>query len=265
MGFTFIQISDPHILEIETGRLHGFSPGTALRQVLQHIAAHQAGQFDFLVFTGDTVNTPTPDAYQTFKRLAGLPEQPGTFPGPLLASFAGLKDIPIYCLPGNHDDRDRFYQQLFPQTTPGDLANAAIQFQGVQLIFLDLGPGERPRIPPDTLHFLIHSLQTGQPSILLLHHNVAPMGSRWLDKYISKDIDLFWQALEGRPVLGIFCGHTHVSYAVTFHNFPVYGISSTAIPFVAQGEHLMPLLPPHYRRVSIQAGEISTQVFEVEL
>jgi 3',5'-cyclic-AMP phosphodiesterase len=266
MDFSFIQISDHHILESETALLHGFSPGYALRTVLNHIAAHQAGQFDFLVTTGDIVNAPTPHAYRTFGRLFGFHSHSNArFPGPLLASLDGLRDVPVYCLPGNHDDHENFYRYLYPRSLNLDLANAAFVHKGVQFIFLDMGPDVKAKAHPETINFLERSLLNGLPSIIMLHHHIAPIGSRWLDKFLADDRDQFWQTVAGRGVLGIFCGHTHVSYEIEFEGIRVFGVRSTAIPFVLQDEALIALLPPHYRRVTIQDGVITSRVFEVEL
>jgi len=268
MDFSFIQISDHHILDTETALLRGFSPGYAFRTVLNHIAEHLAGQFDFLVTTGDIVNTPTPDAYRTFGRMLGLhnhSSNPARFPGPLLASIVGLRDFPVYCLPGNHDDRADFYRYLYPQTANPGLANAAFVHQGVQFIFLDMGPDVKAKAHPETIDFLERSLQKDMPAIVMLHHHLAPIGSAWLDAFIADDVACFWQTVTGRGVLGIFCGHTHVSYEIEVRGIPVFGVRSTAIPFVLQAEPLIALLPPHYRLVTIHDGVLTSQIFEVEL
>jgi Icc protein len=268
MDFSFIHISDHHILESETSLLHGFSPGYALQTVLRHIAENQAGQFDFLVTTGDIVNSPTPESYRTFKRITGLqnsPVKPAHFPEPLLASIAGLGEFPLYCLPGNHDDRENFYRQLYPYTANASLANAAFVYKGVQFIFLDMGPDVKAKAHPETIDFLDRSLQVKMPAIVMLHHAVVSIGSFWLDEFLADDIDQFWQVIRDRNVIGVFCGHTHITYEKVVAGIPVFGVRSTAIPFVLQDEPLTALVPPHYLLIRIQDGTITTQIFEVEL
>jgi len=268
MDFAFIHLSDHHILETETSLLRGFSPGYAFQAVLRHIARNQAGQFDFLVTTGDLVNAPTPDAYRTFERLTGLHNhsgKPAHFAEPLAASIQGLGELPLYCLPGNHDDRDNFYRHLYPQTANTSLANAAFVHKGVQFIFLDMGPEVKAKAHPETIDFLDRSLRVKMPAIVMLHHAVAPLGSAWLDAFIADDVDQFWQTVKGRGVIGVFCGHTHITYEREVAGVPVFGVRSTAIPFVLQDEPLTALLPPHYRLVTVRDGVLASQIFEVEL
>ena len=268
MDFSFIQISDHHILDSETDLLYGFSTGYAFQTVLQHIARNQAGKFDFLVMTGDIVNKPTQDSYRPFARLLGLHDQsnnPARFPEPLLASIAGLSNFPVYCLPGNHDDRDNFYRYLYPQTASSSLANAAFVHKGVQFIFLDMGSDVKAQALAETVDFLDRSLQKKMPSVVMVHHHLASIGSSWLDAFIADDIDRFWQTVTGRGVLGIFCGHTHITYEIEVGGIPVFGVRSTAIPFANQDEPLKALLPPHYRLVTIRDGILESKIFEVEL
>jgi Icc protein len=268
MDFSFIQTSDHHILDSETSLFRGFSTGYALQRVLHHIAENQAGKFDFLVMTGDLVNKPTPDAYRTFGRILGLQDPSANsvrFPEPQPASLAGFDPFPVYFLPGNHDDRQLFYRQLYPQSAEGGLANAAFVHKGIQFIFLDMGPDVKAEAFPETIDFLERSLQKKLPSVIMVHHHLVSIGSAWLDAFIADDIDRFWNAVAGQAVLGIFCGHTHITYEIAVGGIPVFGVRSTAFPFVLQNEPLTALLPPHYRLVTIRDGVLTSQIFEVEL
>ena len=65
MSFSFVQITDHHLLETEAGLIRGFSPAHALRAVLRHIAGTVANTVDFIVSTGDLVDNPSQAAYQT--------------------------------------------------------------------------------------------------------------------------------------------------------------------------------------------------------
>ena len=48
-SFSFIQITDHHLLESEEQLREGFSPGYALRMVMRHIAEHVADNVDFII------------------------------------------------------------------------------------------------------------------------------------------------------------------------------------------------------------------------
>jgi Icc protein len=186
-------------------------------------------------------------------------------PGPLRIAPEGLPETAYYCLPGNHDDRANFYQCLFGQTPPQHLLNAVFTHQGIQMICLDWGPLVKAAAHSETLEFLERALNTGQPSIVLMHHHLAPTGSRWLDEFIADGSAQFWQKIANRNVLAVLCGHAHMTYEKVVAGVPVYGLRSTAFQFALQDEPLTTLQPPHYRLVTVQDGVLTTQVFEARL
>ena len=265
MAFSFVQITDHHLCETEEQLRLGFSPAYALRTVLRHIAEQVADRADFIISTGDLVNSPTDQAYQTLRHMLDLKDQTAAAPGPYAISLEGLQRFPLYVLPGNHDDRAAFYRNLFPQTPSGALCNACFQHQGIQFICLDWGAEAKSTIYPETLDFLKHALHSDTPSIIIMHHHLAPIGRRWLDNFIADEADRFWETVADQNVLGIFCGHAHITYELTVKGIPVFGLRSTAFPFAGQDELLICLEPPHYRLITIESGRLSTQVFEVPL
>jgi 3',5'-cyclic AMP phosphodiesterase CpdA len=265
MSFSFVHITDHHLAEAEPSLINGFSPAHAFRAVMRHIARTVGSQVDFIVSTGDLVEHPSQAAYRALRQMLAVREEGPPAPGPLLTSLEGLNERPLYCLPGNHDDRDNFYECLFSKTSPGSLMNAVFLHQGIQFICLDWGPKSKAVAHPETLGFLGAALETGVPAILLMHHQLVPIGSRWLDSFIADDVDRFWRTVAGQSVLGIFCGHVHTTYDRVVHDIPVFGLRSTAFPFALQDEPLICLLPPHYRLVTVQNGVLTTRVFEVPL
>jgi len=265
MSFSFIQITDHHLPESGTELLRGFSPAYAFRAVVRHIARNTAAGADFIVSTGDMVETPSLTAYQNLAWMLNANSLSVAAPGPIPTVLEGLNELPFYCLPGNHDDREHFYQGLFPGKPALPLMNATFSHKGVQFICLDWGPATKAVAHRATLEFLFHSLQTNLPSILLMHHHMAPVGSRWLDDFIADEAGLFWRIARGRNILGIFCGHTHMTYEKIVEGLPVFGLRSTAFPFALQDEPLICLLPPHYRLVTVEEDRLSSQIFEVPL
>jgi 3',5'-cyclic-AMP phosphodiesterase len=265
MNFSFIQITDHHLTESDTVLLDGFSTRHAFRSVLKHIAQNAETNVDFIVSTGDIVENPTETAYQSFLQMVNAKNTSAKIPGPVLVSTEGLLNLPMYLLPGNHDDRNNFFKYLFPKSLSAHLMNVAFVHKGIQFICLDLGPHSKATAHSETLDFLSQSLNVNLPSIILMHHQLIKIGSRWLDEFIADDIHKFWDILSGHNVLGIFCGHIHTTYERIINNIPVFGLRSTACPFVMQDEPLACLLPPHYRLVTIQNGILSTQIFEVPL
>ncbi|MEN9563943.1 MAG: hypothetical protein RIR73_2187 [Chloroflexota bacterium] len=265
MNFSFIQITDHHLTQADSLFLNGFSTRHAFRSVLRHIAQHTNVQADFMVSTGDLVETPTEFAYQEFLQMVHAAHTSAEMPGPIHISIEGLQEFSAYFLPGNHDDRQHFFSHLYPRTGSARLMNAAFIHKGIQCICLDFGPNAKAVVHVETLDFLSKSLRTNLPSIIFMHHQVVKIGSRWLDEFLADDLPTFWSALEGYNILGIFCGHIHTTYEKIINGIPVFGLRSTACPFVLQDEPLACLMPPQYRVVHLKNGILSTQIFEVPL
>ncbi len=283
MAFSFIQITDHHLTASDAEYVKGFSTRYALRAVLRHIASNPAAQADFLVSTGDLVDRPSENGYRAVLEMLGAPGSSSTAgsssaagspsaagsssaaPGPIPITAEGLREVPLYLLPGNHDDRDLFYRCLFPQAPPAPLMNAAFMHQGVQFICLDWGPRTKAAAHPQMLDFLARSLAAGAPSIILSHYHVTTIGARWLDAFIADDVCRFWDVVAGKNVLGVFCGHLHITYEQVVQGIPVFGLRSTTYSFALQDEPQAILAPPHYRLVTVEESGLETQIFEVPL
>ena len=96
-NFSFIQITDHHLLESEEAHREGFVPGHALRMVMKHIAEHTADKADFIISTGDLVEPSTEAAYNCAIKLLGLSSS-AALPGPQKVNSEGLRDFPMYFL-----------------------------------------------------------------------------------------------------------------------------------------------------------------------
>ena len=265
MQCTFVQITDHHVREGEGVLTAGYSTSHALRTVLQHMADHVGDRLDFVVSTGDLVETPSDAAYQHFRQIVQARDADGQPLGHQAVTIGERAGVPMYFVPGNHDDRDRFFRWLVPGTAPRPLFNFAFEHGGVQFIALDWGPRSKAHGHPETFEFLREALARGQPAVLLMHYHVDPTQIAWLDGLIAENVGELWPLLRGRPVLGIFCGHAHCTYETTVGGIPIFGLRSTAPQFAPLPTPLPCLQPPHYRLVHIQDGMLTTRVFEVPL
>ena len=267
-GFSFIQITDHHLLDSEDKLREGFSPGHALRMVMKHIAENTAATADFIVSTGDLVEPETHATYQCAVRLLGI-RSPAALPGPQKVNVGGLQDYPMYFLPGNHDDRGLMTHYLFPDSEPPGLYNLTFVHKGVQFIFMDWGPDTKACLFPETREFLKKALQADLPSVIASHHQVKRIGARWLDAFLADDIDDFWDivaAPENREkVLAILCGHTHITYEEEYRSIPILGLRSTAFPFARTDDFQLLLAPPHYRYIHIADGILTSRIYKVPI
>jgi len=267
-GFSFVQITDHHLLESETQLRDGFSPGHALRRVMRHISETVADKTDFIVSTGDLVEPCTDAAYRGAIKLLGI-QSSASLPGPQKINVEGLKEYPMYFLPGNHDDRELMTRHLFPGSQALELYNFTFEHKGVQFIFMDWGSESRAFFHPQTRSFLEKAMKSELPSIIICHHHVKRIGSRWLDGFIAEDIDDFWNLVTApavkEKILGILCGHAHITYEDEHMGIPILGLRSTAFPFAKTDEVLILLAPPHYRLVTIQDKVLTSRTFEVRI
>ena len=265
-NFSFIQITDHHLLESEEQIREGFVPGYALRMVMRHIAEHTADKADFIISTGDLVDPPTEAAYASVMKWLGLSSS-ARLPGPQQLNFEGLQGYPFYLLPGNHDDRERLTRCFFPESEPIDLYNFTFEHKGVQFVFMDWGPESKAVFLPETRQFLSRALESDLPSVIVCHQQVKELGSRWLDSFIADEIDDFWEILTQpgvhRKILGILCGHAHVTYEEEYKGIQVLGLRSTAYPFAISDTPLLIIAPPHYRFVNIQNNILTSRIYKV--
>lgn len=265
MAFSFIQITDHHLRGPETNPVRGMATTYSLHAVLRHIAQHAAAQADFLVSMGDFVDPPSEAAYRAVLGRLGAAGADTQAPGPLTISCEGLRKYPTYFLPGNHDDRETFFRCLFPRTEPMPLMNVRFEHAGVQFICLDWGTDATSVAYPETFDFLARALEDDRPSVVLTHHQVAPVGVGWLDAFIAPGIRRFWDIMAGKHVIGVLAGHVHMTHEQLVDGIPVLTLRSTAFQFARSEEPTVTLQPPHYRFVTIHNGVLTSRVFEVPL
>jgi 3',5'-cyclic AMP phosphodiesterase CpdA len=269
MAFSFIQITDHHLRETAEQLTFGFSTDYAFRTVLRHIAERDASRADFIVTTGDLVNTGTDAEYQRVRRLLGLREASAA-PGPQLATVEGMRDMPMYFLPGNHDPREAFMRNMFPQPgvtyAPPAHMNCAFKHKGIQFVCIDWGPDNKAVLYPHMLEFLKERLADNAPTIILTHHAFTPLGIPRLDSFLPDDLDKFVDVVSGRNVLAIFHGHFHATYETSVAGIPVYGLRATTFGFAANGDAMYYVLQsPHYRVVTVNGQTVTTEIVKVEL
>jgi 3',5'-cyclic-AMP phosphodiesterase len=262
--FSFVQITDHHLLETEETLREGFCPGHAMRMVMRHIAQNVADKVDFIISTGDLVEPDTDATYQGALKLLGI-NSSAALPGPQYVNVEGLTKFPMYFLPGNHDKREMFTRYLFPESQAPSLYNLTFEHKGVQFIFMDWGPESKAHLYPETGEFLKRALQADMPSVLVMHQHVKKIGSRWLDDFIADNLDDFWDIVLPRrdKVMGILNGHVHITYEDEYAGIPLLGLRSTAYPFAKTDDPVVILASPHYRLVHIHDGVLTSRIYKV--
>ena len=104
--------------------------------------------------------------------------------------------------------------------------------------------------------------------MIVCHQHVKPIGIGWLDEFLADKLDQFWEIV-ARPgvkekVLGILCGHVHITYEDEYQGIQILGLRSTAYPFAENEQKFQVILaPPHYRFVSIQNNILTSRIYKV--
>ena len=214
-SFVWVQISDPHIMKK--------GENTAREQQLKKaIKAINNLPVDFVVDTGDLVESPSDEAYQNY------------------ISITSELDAPLYNVMGNHDDNF--------SKNPSDYADLykkhinrstyySFDWKGYHLIVLDsIKPGAHSgtfHAPESQLCWLKKDLsEVGKRSVLMFCHH-PPTGSR-ID---VDDYDDLHEIISAFNVRAFYSGHRHGKPLEEFID-NVYFVNSGALSFPLGGSKL---------------------------
>jgi Icc protein len=186
------QITDIHLTEHDGDTLQNVDTGESLRQVLTAIGA-LSPRPSLIIASGDLVQTANTNSYNRLKSI-----------------FCDI-NIPVYVLPGNHDDTEMMHQYL-----AGDSVKyqSSLDLKSWKILFIDSTiKNEHHGIVSETEQALLEkNIESAlNPLVLLaLHHptiNSCPSFSCRLDNK-----DKFISYLKRQPsVKAVIAGHTHLA------------------------------------------------------
>lgn len=178
---TFIQITDTHVFA-DREEFLGAKPAEILQRAVADIRTLYP-ESSFVIHTGDVGGLEGSRA--DYERYSGLIK-------PL--------PMPVYHVAGNHDVGQGEFARIQPSAGPGiqfEFEKAGWLFVGWNSSSLDVGELSR---------FLQRHAAT--PTLLFTHHNVLPVGVRWIDRLIPAG---------GLDLLNVICAHDQVRYVVSGH------------------------------------------------
>jgi Icc protein len=238
-----IQITDTHLFADSHGCLLGLNTEQSLASIIARVRARNMPA-DLILATGDLVHDGTPAAYRR------------------IFSHLGSFGIPVYCLPGNHDEA---------MTLRDTMASGLLRYidhvhhGNWHFIFLDSTiPGEEGgHLEPAVLQTLESHLRSSPDThtLVCMHHQPVMMGSRWLDSMAVDNADEFFAIIDRHPqVRGILWGHVHQQFDHTRKGVRLMASPSTCIQFLpGSAAFAVDEAAPGYRWLSLfEDGRIET-------
>lgn len=224
--FHLLQITDCHLGSQPGEQLLGLDTDQSLYDVLHDLHLHETP--DLILATGDISNDGGVASYERYTQIVRR-----YFPS-----------VPLAWLPGNHDD-----PMNMDQVTELPI-EAHVVVNGWNLIFLDSKipmeeGGELQQSELDRLEMEL-SQHSGLPTLVFLHHQPVPVGSAWVDQYIIKNHEAFFEVLDKFDnVKAVSWGHVHQEFNGERNGVALLATPSTCIQFVPQCDdfqvdHVMP-------------------------
>ena len=240
-----LQITDTHLFADSSGCLLGLNTEQSLNAISEEVRAHHLPA-DMILATGDLVHDGTPAAYRRI--------------------FSHLENfgLPVYCLPGNHDEARTLQRTL----NNGNIKYSEHAHYGNwHFIFLDstIADSEGAHLTPETLEMLETQLQSDPDShtLVCLHHQPILMGSRWLDTMAVDNAEAFFAIIDRYPqVRGILWGHVHQEYDGMYKGIKMMSSPSTCMQFLPGiDDFVVDTANPGYRWLDLYPdGRIETGV-----
>lgn len=240
-----LQVTDTHLFADPAAEAYGIRTAESLARVLGQALA-SGPRPDALLVTGDIGDDCSEAAYRRFRATLA---QPG---------------LPVYCLPGNHDD---------PHAMARLLQDAPFQVGGQALLgswLLMLLDSHVPGVPQGRLgdaalaRFEAGVVAHAARNVLVaVHHPPMPIGSAWIDAMGLEDGATLLAMLERHPqVRAVTSGHVHQAFECRHGPLRLFTSPSTCIQFAPHSaEFAIDLRPPGWRRLELWPdGRIDTTV-----
>lgn len=239
-----LQITDTHLFADPTRTLLGVNTLNSLRRVLT-LSQQTATPYDLVLATGDLVHDASAAGYRRLtKELSSL-------------------DTPVYCIPGNHDERIAMSRYL---GNDGVIWGRTIDAGDWRILMLDsiIPSEEGGRLEDRELAFLTDSLAADRrPTLVCMHHHPQPVASAWIDTMVLENSDQFFNVIEQHShVKGILFGHIHQDYERLRGGVHLIASPSTCVQFAPETvDFKVDNKAPGYRVLDLLPdGRIQSQV-----
>lgn len=239
-----VQFTDPHLFGDRNGEMRGVNSYRSLQTVMQ-AARSKHWTPDAVLVTGDIAQDESRQGYRVFREV-----------------FEPLQ-LPVLCLPGNHDNPRFMREEL-----NGDFVVLQdVHFDSWSIALLNTyvhgtAAGELQADQLESLDAMLGN-NDGRHSLICLHHQPVPVGSKWLDGVGLRNPDSLFEVLDRHAhVRGLLWGHIHQQFDGERNGLRLMGTPSTCRQFRPDSETFaLDAAPPGYRWLRLRSdGEIETGV-----
>jgi Icc protein len=249
MDLRVIQLTDIHYFTDPAKTLLNINTNQSFKLVLE---AAQANGWppDFLIATGDLSQEGNASSY---KRL--------------LETLSGI-GLPIYCLPGNHDN-----PAVMSQVLSSDEVHVEKNLvkENWNIVFLNTavkGTNDG-RFSEDELAYLDENLKNhpNHHALICFHHSPVSVGSAWLDQMQISNSDDFFRLIDRYPqVRGVLFGHIHQQFDETRAGVKLMAAPSCGLQFKPHSDAFRAdTVAPGYRWLTLGPnGEITTGIKRIK-
>ena len=232
----FVHITDTHILDIPDETFHSVNTKRSFESVLSD-SLMRYPDIDFILITGDVSQTGSKESYTVFK------------------SIIQQYDLPIYCVPGNHDT-PKLLQQVIPNC-PDETVNI-IGLGKFSLVLINSWVKNQHygKISQQCLRQLEKYLENNQDqfNIFAIHHPPILINSKWLDELGLENKREFLEIINkySQDTLLLF-GHIHQEVDQQKDQIRFLSTPSSCHQFKANSEvmHCVNKPPPAYRYIQL--------------
>ncbi|MDJ0739151.1 MAG: 3',5'-cyclic-AMP phosphodiesterase [Gammaproteobacteria bacterium] len=242
-----LQLTDTHLYADPVRTLLGINTLDSFRSVLRQVRdAHWP--LDLLLATGDLVHDASPEGYARIARM--------------LAEF----DVPVFCLPGNHDIPPVMREHLRAATVSTD----TVQDLGAwRFVMLDtvIPDDEGGHLGDDQLAALERALAATDRHVLVcMHHQPVDVGSAWIDTMTVDNPAPLFEILDRHDhVRGVLWGHIHQTYEARRNGVRLMASPSTCVQFAPRHDDFkVDEEPPGFRLLALLPdGTIRSEVVRI--
>lgn len=189
-----IQLTDTHLFCSDNQNIFDVKSNLKFDEVIEKILVEDIHDTDMIFLTGDLSQDETEESYK------------------IIASTLMTLNIPIYWIPGNHDDVLKMGSVF--SNTDNFIRAKNLSFSDWHFIFLNTkmeGVAEG-YLSGSELQLLREELLLSSDDkniAIVMHHHPARVGTPLIDNYILKNRNEFWGIIAGTNVKLIICGHVH--------------------------------------------------------